>query len=64
MKNKRNDLVSEVIDINCSKVSVENGKVKTVLNEEIQRTGWMTVEEAMALTENKIRKLYEMNGKL
>lgn len=64
MKNKRNDLVSEVIDINGSKVSVENGKVKTVLNEEIQRTGWMTVEEAMALTENKIRKLYEMNGKL
>ena len=57
-------MVSEVIDINGSKVSVENGKVKTVLNEEIQRTGWMTVEEAMALTENKIRKLYEMNGKL
>lgn len=63
MKSKK-DLLNEVIDINGSKVFVENGEVKTILSEEIQRTGWMTVEEAMALTENKIRKLYEINGKL
>ena len=60
----KTDMLNEVVDINGSKVYVENGEVKTVLNEEIQKTGWMTVEEAQALTENKIRKLYEMNGKL
>ena len=50
--------LNEVVDINGSKVFVENGEVKTVLNEEIRRTGWMTVEEARALTLNKIRKIY------
>lgn len=60
----RKGLLNEVVDINGSKVFIENGEVKTVLSEEIQRNGWMTVEEAQALTENKIRKLYEMNGKL
>ena len=60
----KKDLLNEVVDINGCKVFIEDGEVKTVLNEEIQRNGWMTVEEAQALTENKIRKLYEMNGKL
>ena len=60
----RKKTISEVVDINGSKVFVENGEVQTVLSEEIQRTGWMTIEEAMMLTENKIRKVYEMNGKL
>ena len=46
------------------KVFVEDGEVKTVLSEEIRRTGWMTVEDAIALTMNKIRMLYEINGKL
>lgn len=56
--------LNEVVDINGSKVFVENGEVKTVLNEEIRRTGWTTVEEARALTLNKIRKIYELKGKL
>lgn len=60
----KKDLLNEEVDINGCKVFIEDGEVKTVLNEEIQRNGWMTVEEAQALTENKIRKLYEMNGKL
>ena len=59
----RKKTINEVVDINGSKVFVENGEVKVILSEEIQMTGWMTVEEAMALTENKIRKLYEINGK-
>ena len=63
MKGKK-DLLNAAVDINGSKVFVENGKVKTVLSEEIQRTGWMTVEEARMLIITKIRKLYEMNGKL
>lgn len=38
MKNKY-DRINEVVDINGSKVFVEDGEVKTILNEEIQRTG-------------------------
>ncbi len=55
--NKR-DLLNEVVDINGSKVFVENGEVKTVLNEEIQKTGWMTVEEAKSITLARIEKEY------
>lgn len=57
MKSKK-DLLNEVVDINGSKVFVENGEVKTVLSEEIQRTGWMTVEEAKAITLAIIKKEY------
>ena len=60
----RKKTINEVVDINGSKVFLENGEVKTVLSEEIRRTGWMTVEDAIALTMNKIRMLYEINGKL
>lgn len=61
----RKKTINEVVDINGSKMFVENGEVKTILSEEIQKNGgWMTVEEARMLTENKIRKVYEMNGKL
>lgn len=60
----RKKTINDVVDINGSKVFVENGEVKTILSEEIQRTGWMTVEDAIALTMNKIRMLYEINGKL
>lgn len=60
----KTDMLNEVVDINGSKVFVEDGEVKTVLSEEIRRTGWMTVEDAIALTMNKIRMLYEINGKL
>ena len=55
--NKR-DLLNEVVDINGSTVFVENGEVKTVLNEEIQKTGWMTVEEAKSITLARIEKEY------
>ena len=38
-----NDL--EKIERNGSKVFIENGEVKTILNEDIQKTGYMSVEE-------------------
>lgn len=63
MKGKK-DLLNEVVDINGSKVFVEDGEVKTVLSEEIRRTGWMSVEDARMLTISKVRKIYEINGKL
>ena len=63
MKGKK-DLLNEVVDINGSKVFVEEGEVKTVPSEEIRRTGWMSVEDARMLTISKVRKIYEINGKL
>ena len=59
MKSKK-DLLNEVVDINGSKVFVENGEVKTVLSEEIQRTGWMTVEEMYQLIDVAITMKYRM----
>ena len=63
MKNRK-DLLNEVVDINGSKVFIENGEVKTVLSEEIQKTGWMSVEDARILIISALRKIYEINGKL
>ena len=59
ISNKR-DLLNEVADIKGSKVFVENGEVQTVLNEEIQRTGWMTVEEMYQLIKTELNMIYKM----
>lgn len=45
-----------------SKVFVENGQVKTVLNKVIQQNGYMTVEDAKRLTIEKIKKIYQQNN--
>ena len=45
---------------NKSKVIVENGEVKTILSEEIEKDGWMSVEEAERLTLEIIDKEYEL----
>ena len=55
----RKKTINDVVDINGSKVFVEDGEVKTVLSEEIQRRGgWMTVEDAKAITLAIIDKEY------
>ena len=61
-KKTKQEILNEVVDINGSKVFVENGKVKVALNKEIERNGWMTVEEAEALTIAKIKKIYAMKN--
>ncbi len=60
----RRKRLNEVVDINGSKVFVENGEVKTVFSEEIQRTGGMTLEEGEQITLAVIKKLFEMDGRL
>lgn len=52
------------VDINGSKVYIENGEVKVQLNEDIERSGHMSVEEAKRLTIESVRKIYEINGYL
>ena len=63
MKSKK-DLLNEVVDINGGKVFVEKGEVKTVLSEEIQRSGWMTVEESRKITLEAVKRIYMQNGKM
>ena len=43
-----------------SKVILENGEVKTVLCEETQQSGWMTVEEFRKLGHEMIDKTREI----
>lgn len=52
------------VNINGSRVFVEKGEVKTVLSDEIQRTGYMSVEECYQLIHSAIRMVYELNEKL
>lgn len=52
--------LDEVVDINGSKVFVEDGEVKVKLNEDIERTGYMTVEEARAIAHAVIDKEYQL----
>lgn len=60
-KNSRSKKSNEVISINGSKVFIENGEVKTILNENIQRTGYMDLEEARKLLHAKIDKLDQLS---
>ena len=56
---KDKNILNETI-INGSRVYVENGEVKTLLSEEIQKTGYMTVEEMYQLIDTQIKMIYEM----
>ena len=59
MKDKK-QLLQEV-NINGSRVYVENGEVKTQLSEDIQRSGYMSVDEMFDLIDNEIKAIYSMN---
>ena len=53
------DILNETV-INGSKVFIENGEVKTVLNEVIQKTGYMSVGELSQLLDAHINNLEKM----
>ena len=57
MKDRKN--INEV-NVNGSRVFIEDGKVKTVLSEEIQKTGYMSVDEMYQLIDSKIKMIYGM----
>lgn len=51
--------VNEVVDINGSKVFVENGEVKTILSEGIQQNGGdMTIEQLRKIIKAEIELIY------
>ena len=62
MNKKNKKELNEVIDINGSKVFVEDGEVKTILSEEIQQSGYMSVEEARNIGHEIIKKQYQLNN--
>jgi len=43
-----------------SRVVIENGEVKTIFSEEIQRTGWMSIDEFRRLGHEMIDKTREL----
>lgn len=57
-KNKKKTLVNEVVDVNGSKVYIENGEVKTILSEEIQKRGYMTVEQLREIIKAEVAMIY------
>lgn len=62
-KNKKKILVNEVVDVNGSKVYIENGEVKTILSEEIQRNnGDMSVDDAFDLIKAEVKMIYALNN--
>lgn len=63
MITKKNSL-NNIVEVNGSKVYTENGEVKSLLNEVIQSNGYMSVEEAMQLTIEKIKMIYQQNNAL
>ncbi|MCH5303038.1 MAG: hypothetical protein J1E77_09380 [Prevotella sp.] len=56
MKDKQT--LNEVVDINGSKVFVENGEVKTVLSEAIQQSGYMDVEDLREIIKAEVSMIY------
>lgn len=62
MNKKKNNTLNETI-INGHRIYVENGEVKTQLSEEVQKSGFMTVEEARAFLHQYVNKLEDNYGK-
>lgn len=62
MGNDNKSILNEVVDVNGSKVFVENGEVKTILNENIQQGGYMSVDEAFDLIKEQVRMIYAINN--
>lgn len=55
-KNNKKSMLNDVVDINGSKVFMENGEVKTILSEEIRQSGYMRVENARNMLHAAIDK--------
>jgi len=51
---------SEIVDVNGTKIFIENGEVKTILSEQIQKNGYMDVETAFKIIHETVDKQYEL----
>lgn len=59
-RNSKKTMLNEVVDVNGSKVFVEDGKVKTILSEEIQQNGGdMTPDQLREIIRAEIKMIYQ-----
>ncbi len=59
----KKEIAGETV-VNGSRVFVDNGEVKTVLNDGILQTGYMSVEDMYNLVDANVRKIYELSDGL
>ena len=52
---------SNIIDTNSNKVFMEDGEVKTTLNENAIENGYISVEESRKITLEAVRIIFEQN---
>ena len=57
--NKKTNLINEVVNVNGTKVFIENGKIKSILNENNQPTDYVDVETAFEIINNEIDRIYQ-----
>ena len=59
INNDNDEILNETV-INGSRVFVKDGEVKTILSESIQKSGYMSAEEAREIILAAIEKIYAM----
>ena len=58
MKKKQLDTNQKIVDINGTKIIYENGETRLVLSEEIQKSDFMSVEEAFKIIKAEVSIIY------
>ena len=58
MKKKQLDTNQKIVDINGTKIIYENGETRLVLSEEIQKSDFMSVEEAFKIIKEEVKMIY------
>ncbi len=57
-----NKNIPDKTTVNGSRIYIDNGEVKTILGEEIQQSGYMSVDELYNLVDAEIRMIYGLNN--
>lgn len=53
------NVLSETV-INGSRVFIEDGEVKTVLSDDIQKSGYMSLDDSRRIVIDMVKKIYAM----
>lgn len=61
-RNNKKSMLNEVVDINGSKIIMENGETHVEYNEDINQTGYLPVDEAFDIIEEEMRMIYASHG--
>ena len=61
MEKKQLDTNQKIVDINGTKIIYENGETRLVLSEEIQKSDFMSVEEAFKIIKEEVKMIYDQS---